>query len=316
MDIYKPKVFKEIIKQQKEFEKEVTHSEYVNTKAKTIYKLQIAKHEKGIEASEINRLMSISNIKSTLEDNFTVYYSGEYDDILYANRKQKQLINSGYSNIELIEDIQGDLRKVTTEEVKEEKNKQAAEKLEDLPPLEDIVFRVQLDALKDVDLDFYDLDELVIFEGKNGIKHVFTEGYETYENALVRRNELYYMGYENAKVVAIKQGEIVKAKDYMDLTYNEDESAIYGEIIFKVQLGILSKNDAVELSKIKEIKDVEKTEISNGMYSYTVGKFTNIQGAMLKLNSLNQQGHESAYIIAFYNNKQISIKKAKELLGF
>ena len=316
VDIYKPKVFKEIIKQQKEFEKEVTHSEYVNTKAKTIYKLQIAKHEKGIEASEINRLMSISNIKSTLEDNFTVYYSGEYDDILYANRKQKQLINSGYSNIELIEDIQGDLRKVTTDEVKEEKNKQAAEKLEDLPPLEDIVFRVQLDALKDVDLDFYDLDELVIFEGKNGIKHVFTEGYETYENALVRRNELYYMGYENAKVVAIKQGEIVKAKDYMDLTYNEDESAIYGEIIFKVQLGILSKNDAVELSKIKEIKDVEKTEISNGMYSYTVGKFTNIQGAMLKLNSLNQQGHESAYIIAFYNNKQISIKKAKELLGF
>ena len=121
--------------------------------------------------------MSISNIKSTLEDNFTVYYSGEYDDILYANRKQKQLINSGYSNIELIEDIQGDLRKITTEEVKEEKNKQAAEKLEDLPPLEDIVFRVQLDALKDVDLDFYDLDELVVFEGKNGIKHVFNEGY-------------------------------------------------------------------------------------------------------------------------------------------
>ena len=50
------------------------------------------------------------------------------------------------------------------------------------------------------------------------------------------------------------------------------------------------------------------------MYSYTV-KFTNIQGAMLKLNSLNQQGHE-VLILAFYNNKQISIKKAKELLGF
>ena len=64
------------------------------------------------------------------------------------------------------------------------------------------------------------------------------------------------------------------------------------------------------------IPKANSTEISNGMYSYTVGKFTNIQGAMLKLNSLNQEGHESAYIVAFYNNKQISIKKAKELLGF
>ena len=37
-----------------------------------------------------------------------------------------------------------------------EKNKRASSKLEDLP-LEDIVFRVQIDVLKEVDLDYYDL---------------------------------------------------------------------------------------------------------------------------------------------------------------
>ena len=66
----------------------------------------------------------------------------------------------------------------------EKEIKRASAKLEDLPPLEDIVFRVQLDVLKEVDLDFYDLDELVVFEGQDGFKHVFTEGYASYEEAL------------------------------------------------------------------------------------------------------------------------------------
>ncbi|MDB2613423.1 hypothetical protein N9Y89_01600 [bacterium] len=35
----------------------------------------MAKHSKGMDASEINRLMSISNIKSTIEGDYTSYYS-------------------------------------------------------------------------------------------------------------------------------------------------------------------------------------------------------------------------------------------------
>ena len=316
VDIFKPIVFEQIYNQQKEFEEAVTPAQYVDLNSNIVYKLQIAKHNKGIEAAEINRLMSIINIKSTLEGGYTVYYSGEFDDVLRARQKQKQLINSGYNDVYVVEDNQGDLRTVSSDEMDREKNRRASAKLEELPPLEDIVFRVQLDVLKEVDLDFYDLDELVVFEGKDGFKHVFTEGYESYESALERRNELYFMSYENAKVVAIKEGQIVEAKDYMDLAYTEDKAAVYGEVIFKVQLGIYSKNDVVELSKIQELNDVQKTEISEGIHRYTVGTFTNIQGAMLKLNALVKKGFEGSYIISFYNDEQISIKKAKELLGF
>ena len=52
---------------------------------------------------------------------------------------------------------------------------------------------------------------------------IVTEGYDTYEEALERRNELYFMSYENSKVVAIKEGQIVEAKDYMDLSYTEEK---------------------------------------------------------------------------------------------
>ena len=154
LDIYKPILYQQIYNQQKEFEEGITPAQYVDLNSKVIYKLQIAKYSEGIEAAEINRLMSIINLKSTLENNSTVYYSGEYYDVLKARQKQKQLINSGYSNILVVEDNQGDLRIMTNQEMDKILDLRASSKLEDLPPLEDIVFRVQLDVLKDVDLIF------------------------------------------------------------------------------------------------------------------------------------------------------------------
>ena len=318
LDFYKPILYQQIYNQQKEFEEGITPAQFVDLNSKVIYKLQIAKYTEGIEAKEINRLMSIIDLKSTLENNSTVYYSGEYDDVLKARQKQKQLINSGYSNILVVEDNQGDLRIMTNHEMDKILNLRASSKLKDLPPLEDIVFRVQLDVLKDVDLDFYDLDELVVFEGKDGFKHVFTEGYTTYEEALERRNELYLLSYENLKVVGIKEGQIVEAKDYMDLSTveNKNDESFYGDVIFKVQLGIYGKQDIVELNKLDNLDGVEKTNLQDGLQQYTVGRFTSIQGAMLKLNSINKLGFKGCYIVAFYNDEQISIKKAKELIGF
>jgi len=318
VDIYKPIAFKQIYEQQKDFENNYTPSEFIDLNAKTFYKVQIAKHSSGMDVSEINRLMSIANIKSTLEGDYTVYYSGEYEDVLKARQRQKQLINSGYNNVFVVEDKQGDLRTVSDDEMDRERNLRASAKLEDLPPLENIVFRVQLDVLKEVDLDFYDLDEIVIFEDNEGFKHVFTEGYSSYEEALERRNELYFMSYENAKVIGIKDGLMVSAEKYMDIgsTFNEENASVYGDVIFKVQLGIFSKNDIVEISKINELEDVQKTEISDGIFRYTIGTYTSIQGAMLRLEKLNQMGYEGCYIISFYNDEQISIKKAKELIGF
>ena len=94
VDIYKPKLFQQIYNQQKEFEIAITPTQYFDLNSDTIYKLQIAKFLDGIEPSEINRLMSIKNLKSTIEDNFTVYYLGDFKDVLKARQKQKQLINS------------------------------------------------------------------------------------------------------------------------------------------------------------------------------------------------------------------------------
>lgn len=316
VDLYKPIVFEQIYEQQQSIEESITPAQFIDLNSKTYYKIQIAKHKSGIDAAEINRLMSISNLKSTRENEETVYYSGEYEDLLKANQRRMQLISSGYKNIYIVEDKQGDLRTVTNEEISNEKNARASEKLEELPPMQDIVFRVQLDVLKEVDLDFYELDDILVFEGNDGLKRIFTDGFSSYEEALLRRNELYYMSYDNAKVVAIENGKLVDATKYMDIQQAVESSADYGDIIYKVQVGVFSKDDVVEIAKVSEIEGIEKTEIADGIFKFTSGYFSNIQAAMIRLNKLTKMGYEGCYPIAFYQNKEISIKKAQELLGY
>ena len=63
LDIYKPILYQQIYNQQKEFEEGITPAQYVDLNSKVIYKLQIAKYSEGIEAKEINRLMSIIDLK-------------------------------------------------------------------------------------------------------------------------------------------------------------------------------------------------------------------------------------------------------------
>ena len=70
------------------------------------------------------------------------------------------------------------------------------------------------------------------------------------------------------------------------------------------------------LKKVSEIEGIEKTEIADGIFKFTSGYFSNIQAAMIRLNKLTKMGYEGCYPIAFYQNKEISIKKAQELLGY
>jgi hypothetical protein len=317
IEIFKPKIFQTIVDQQDLYLGETTLVTSLDLDGKTLYKLQIATSEKKMKASEINKLMSIIDLKSTLENDNTVYTSGEYEDVLEARQKQNQLLNSGYESVSVIEDKEGDLRVVEEEEMIREQKKRSSLKLEELPPIENIVFRVQLGKFKEIDLDFFDLEDLIIFEGENNFKYLFSGGFGSYEKATEHKNELYFMNYTDAKVIALKDGKMVNAEDYMDHSKDSSNPAVFGEVLYKVQIGIYGQNNQKQIDEAYQLSDdIETADLNNGLVRYSVGKFTNLQAAMIKLNSLNGQGFENSYIISFYNNEQISLKKAQELSGY
>jgi len=114
-------------------------------------------------------------------------------------------------------------------------------------------------------------------------------------------------------IVFLKNGELVEAEEYMDYGSEESYPAIFGDVIYKIQIGIFGQNDLVNIEKYEDMKGIEITEMNNGLLRYTTGTFTNIQAAMIRMNELKSNGHDNCYVISFYNEQQISLKKAQEL---
>lgn len=317
INIYKPKIVLLIEEQQQKNLDGVTAGTQIDLDAGIVYKVQIAMRDKGMKAEEINKLMSIPDLKSTLEGKTTIYSTGEFGDVLEARQYKQQLANKGYLSAVVLEDNRGDLRIVSEEEMDREENKRTSALKAELPPLENIVFRVQLDVLEEVDIDFYELDDLVLFEGTDGFTHVFSGSFATFEEATEHRNEVYFLGYDNAKVIALKDGVIVSADEYMDHGKEESTPAVFGDVTFQIQIGIFGENvDEETLEPIMDLDGVNATEMGDGLVRYSVGNYTNLQSAMMKHSAIEKAGFENTYIIAFYNGTQISLKKAQELIGF
>lgn len=316
INIYKPKIILLIEEQQQKNLEGVTAGTQINLNAGIVYKVQIAMRDKGMKAEEINKLMSIPDLKSTLEGQTTIYSTGEFEDVIEARQYKQQLANKGYLSAVVLEDNRGDLRIVSEEEMNREENKRTSTLKAELPALENILFRVQLDVLEVVPADFYELDDLVLFEGTDGFTHVFSGSFSTFEEATESRNEIYHLGYDNAKVIALKNGEIVSAEEYMDHGKEESATAVFGDVTFQIQIGIFGENvDEETLEPIIDLDGVNATEMGDGLVRYSVGNYTNLQSAMMKHSAIEKAGFENTYIIAFYNGTQISLLKAQELIG-
>ena len=316
VNIYKPKIILLIEEQQQKNLEGVTAGTQIDLDAGIVYKVQISMHDKGMKAEEINKLMSIPDLKSTLEGKTTIYSSGEFSDILDARQYKQQLANKGYLSALVMEDNRGDLRMVSEDEMDREENKRTSTLKAELPPLENIIFRVQLGVYKEIDEDFFDIDDIVLFEGANGFTHIFSGSFATFEEATEHRNEIYFLGHDDAKVIALKNGVIVNAEEYMDFGKEESAIAVFGEVTFQIQIGILGDNiDEKILEPIMDLDGINSTEVGDGLTIYTVGNYTSLQKAMLKHSAIEKAGFENTYIIAFYNGIQISLKKAQELIG-
>ena len=87
------------------------------------------------------------------------------------------------------------------------------------------------------------------------------------------------------------------------------------QLIFKVQFKI-SSNKIPENSPI--FKNLPKVDyyFDRGKYKYTLGSEKNEKDCALLKKLAIQNGFTDAFIIAIYNDKRISIKKARNILSF
>tara|TARA_B100000401_G_scaffold298177_1_gene204621 strand:+ start:842 stop:2962 length:2121 start_codon:yes stop_codon:yes gene_type:complete len=319
IDIYKPRIVLLIEEQEKKNIGGVIPATQVDLTSNPTYRVRIDMYDKGISAEKINNLLSISDLKSTLIQKTSVYFSGEFENMLEAREYNKQMVLKGYDKSVVMEDLRGELRIIDEEELDREEAKSTAVLKENLPKIENILFRVFLESkiADEYDRDFYDLDDIQPLPGEDGFTYIYSGSFSNYEDAIQHRNNRYELGYDNAKVIAFKDGNIVNSEEYMKTYEKQKESAVYGDVTFEIQLGYASNiNEIKEIDLINSLDNVKIRKNDEGLVRYSVGNYKNLQSASIKHTEIQKLGFENAYIIAFYNDVQISLKKAQELIGF
>lgn len=319
IDIYKPRIVLLIEEQEKKNIGGVIPATQVDLTSNPTYRVRIDMYDKGISAEKINNLLSITDLKSTLIQKTSVYFSGEFENMLEAREYNKQMVLKGYDKSVVMEDLRGELRIIDEEELDREEAKSTAVLKENLPKIENILFRVFLESkiADEYDRDFYDLDDIQTLPGEDGFTYIYSGSFSNYEDAIQHRNNRYELGYDNAKVIAFKDGNTVDAEEYMKTYEKQKESAVYGDVTFEIQLGYASNiNEIKEIDLINSLDNVKIRKNDEGLVRYSVGNYKNLQSASIKHTEIQKMGFSNAYIIAFYNDVQISLKKAQDLIGF
>ncbi len=84
-------------------------------------------------------------------------------------------------------------------------------------------------------------------------------------------------------------------------------------IDFRVQFASFKEHKSLNSQKFNGIKQV-KEYYHKGLYKYTTGNAKTYKDAVKIQSYLKKKGFKNTFIVAFLNNKRISIKKAKQLL--
>ena len=87
-----------------------------------------------------------------------------------------------------------------------------------------------------------------------------------------------------------------------------------GQVSFRVQIGVSTTDIGTHAKKFSVFRDIKMYK-HNGMYKYTVGDETNLEGAVRLLYQVKNKGVKDAFIVVFRNDERIPQEEANRLLG-
>jgi len=111
--------------------------------------------------------------------------------------------------------------------------------------------------------------------------------------------------------------DIVKNDDKeISVNKTEDKANVLEDkknISFRVQFKTLNKEMSLDSDEFKDLKEV-KVYFDNGLYKYTTGDEDTFESSVNLQYKVRRAGFNDAFVVAFFNDKRISIKEALDLL--
>lgn len=85
-------------------------------------------------------------------------------------------------------------------------------------------------------------------------------------------------------------------------------------MIFRIQLGLVTKEPAANAKVRQDFPDVEVITLEDGKMRLYTGRFVTFSETEAPVKEAIAKGYKYATVVAFYRGKSISINKALELI--
>ena len=299
---------------------------YVETKPEkdSVWTVLLGAFPKGVFPSKefTEQILSMSDVQSVVINDTTFYIKGLFDNPEIAeatriditdntsikNSKVALWLPTFNTNIKLDEEI---VPAIMEPEAKIDNT--------------EYVFRVQLGAFsKLIPTDFFQIEDVVMIPGKDGLYKYVTGEFSDYKNATLHKQNMIDKGFEDAFIVVYRGGTRVSLLDagvYPDSVAATNANAKdfqiqqpqdTNKIEFKIQ--IFASQDPIYIvpANFKGLENVEEY-IDEGLYKYTFGIAEDFEYSRdVLLNQMKRLGYQDAFVVAFINGKRTSILKAHE----
>lgn len=206
---------------------------------------------------------------------------------------------------------------------KQQQSQQEATSAQTKQTEEQITYKVQIGAYKDLSeqdkiAQFTDVEMEVYGE----YKRFLSGDYSTFSGANKHKEFIQSKGYPNAFVVAYKGGERITApgEEPNIIKENEMESSSSSseydpnKLMILVQIGLYSGTPPQDvLHRMNELPSITKQVTTHGVVRYMTGNFKNPSEAAAYKEELIEKGFIGPFLVAYYDNERVDIKKAIEI---
>lgn len=192
-------------------------------------------------------------------------------------------------------------------------------------------FRIQIGAFsrKISKSVFADLPEVVSVKGDDGLYRYFSGSYTDKSKAASQKVNLTTSGYNDAFIVAFKDGKRVTLREAgfdvkpgltedISLSSTPSANAVDPKLIkFRVQVGAFKEKVPTDyLDLFLDIGNVlPKKDVVSGFTRYYVGKLDTYEQAMAFRDRIAKKGLEDCFIVGEFKQKIITSREALNLLG-
>lgn len=213
---------------------------------------------------------------------------------------------------------------------KDNTNPEAIIKGENINNIQGLVFSVQIKIAKEA-AKSKDLNNIrPIYEDKSQKGKIRYEAgiYQTVNKAIKQKEKAQDFGSKDAFVTAFYNGKRVSIKNAKELQSGKTvatpkeilpkQTKIDGKIIFKVQAATLSKELSLKARKnlitASNGNPIEEFKDNKGKTIIYIGEMNKYSDAISLKNKISKKGFKGCFVVAFNNDKRVSVKAALKSL--